>query len=129
MAWFLRLCCGRWSPLSHRHDAEAPPAVRSDFADIYLLTRHHPVDGADLDRCLREVATYRQATLEPLSTILDGYDSIGRQGWAAWRRRNQLGDLVPDSFAELLGAVTAFADPVLSATAPRLWDPDAGRWI
>lgn len=101
-----------------------------DFADIYLLTRHHPIDGADLRRCLHEVATYRQATLEPLSTTLDGYDSIGRQGWAAWRRRNQLGDLVPESFAELLAAVIAFADPVLTATnSPQRWDVDAGRWV
>lgn len=101
-----------------------------DFADIYLLTRHHPIDGADLDRCLREVATYRQATLEPLSTVLDGYAAIGRQGWVAWRRRNQLGDLVPESFAELLGAVLSFADPVLSATTtPHRWNPDDARWI
>lgn len=51
-----------------------------DFADIYLLTRHHSVGGADLHRCLREVATYRQATLEPLGTVLGGYAGIGRQG-------------------------------------------------
>ena len=69
-----------------------------DFADIYLLTRHHPVDGADIDRCLREVATYRQAALAPLGTVLDGYATIGRQGWTAWRRRNQLDELVPAAF-------------------------------
>lgn len=101
-----------------------------DFADIYLLTRHHSIDGADLHRCLREVATYRQATLESLDTVLDGYAGIGRPGWAAWRRRNQLGDLVPEPFDELLAAVIAFADPVLAATTPpHQWDPDTGRWI
>lgn len=79
---------------------------------------------------MREVATYRQATLEPLRTVLDGYDTVGRQGWTAWRRRNQLDDLVPASFAELLDAVLTFADPVLTATTPpHRWDPDTARWI
>ena len=34
-----------------------------DFADMYLLTRRHPVDGAELCRSVHEVARHRRVEL------------------------------------------------------------------
>jgi hypothetical protein len=41
-----------------------------DFADIYLLARHHPVDGDELCASVREVARHRGMNLAPLDQTL-----------------------------------------------------------
>ena len=43
-----------------------------DFADIYLLSRHHQVDGTEMVTSLRDVASHRSTRLTALGTILDG---------------------------------------------------------
>jgi len=43
-----------------------------DFADMYTLTRRHPVDGTELTTSIREVAQHRGTRLTSLSTTLDG---------------------------------------------------------
>ena len=60
-----------------------------DFADIYLLSRRHPLAGADLADSVRQVARHRQVELVPLARVLDGYGEIGQARWAVWRRRQQ----------------------------------------
>jgi hypothetical protein len=100
-----------------------------DFADIYLLSRRHPLAGADLAGSVRQVARHRQVELVPLARVLDGYGDIGQARWAAWRRKQQLEDRVPDQFAEVVSAVVAFADPAVSGNVRGLsWEPSAGSW-
>lgn len=100
-----------------------------DFADIYLLSRRHPLAGADLTDCVRQVAQHRQVELVPLARVLDSYGEIGQARWAAWRRKQQLEDRLPDQFAEVVSAVVTFADPVVTDTAAALaWDPASGMW-
>ena len=100
-----------------------------DFADVYLLSRRHPLIGADLTDSVRQVARHRQVELLPLARVLDGYGEIGQARWAAWRRKQQLEDRVPDQFAEVVSAVVSFADPVITDTAAALaWDPASGVW-
>ena len=82
-----------------------------DFADIYLLSRRHWLDGPDLSDSLRRVARHRQVDLVPLAWVLDGYGETGQVRWAAWRRKQQLEDRLPDQFAEVVSAVVSFADP------------------
>ncbi len=84
-----------------------------DFADMYTLTRRHPVDGTELGTSIREVAQHRSTWLEPLSGTLDGYGAIGQQRWEAWRRKQRLEDRLPGQFAEVIAAV------VDSSTCPR----------
>jgi hypothetical protein len=63
-----------------------------DFADLYLLSSRHAVDGEELHRALAEVAAYRTAELAPLTDVLDGYAAIAQARWAAWRRKKLLED-------------------------------------
>jgi len=100
-----------------------------DFADVYLLSRRHPLIGTDLTDSVRQVARHRQVELLPLARVLDGYGEIGQARWAAWRRKQQLEDRLPDQFAEAVSAVIAFADPAVSGSLRGLsWDPSAGSW-
>ena len=100
-----------------------------DFADIYLLSRRHSLAGAGLTASVRQVARHRQVELVPLARALDGYGEIGQARWAAWRRKQQLEDRVPDQFAEVVSAVVAFADPAVRGNVTGLsWDPSAGSW-
>lgn len=100
-----------------------------DFADIYLLSRRHSLAGAVLTASVRQVARHRQVELVPLARVLDGYGEIGQARWAAWRRKQQLEERLPDEFAEVVSAVVTFADPVIADTAAGLaWDPASGSW-
>lgn len=100
-----------------------------DFADLYLLTGGHSVDGGELRESLVAVATYRRADLVPLAGVLDGYAATGQRRWAVWRRRQRLDDRLPVEFAEVLAAVMAFADPALARdTVGRTWEPDVRAW-
>lgn len=100
-----------------------------DFADVYLLSRRHPLAGADLSDSVRQVARHQQVELVPLARVLDGYGEVGQARWAAWRRKQQLEDRLPDQFAEAVSAVVTFADPIITDTAVALaWDPATGVW-
>jgi predicted nucleotidyltransferase component of viral defense system len=100
-----------------------------DFADVYMLTRRHPIDGTELVGSIRRVAEHRRAQLVPLAEVLAGYAEIAQQRWAAWRRRQQLEDRLPERFDDVLSAIIAFADPaILGSAAGLTWDPLAGDW-
>lgn len=100
-----------------------------DFADVYLLSRAHDADGAELVTAITLVAEHRQVTLGPLMTSLAGFPGLAQSRWAAWRRRQLLDGLLPGDFADVLDAVTAFADPCLRADAALgAWDATAQRW-
>jgi nucleotidyltransferase AbiEii toxin of type IV toxin-antitoxin system len=99
-----------------------------DFGDIYTLARRHAIDGSDLQRAIQEVAEAREATLAPLTDILDGYAALAQSRWVAWRRRSG-SDHLPIDFAEVLDAVLRFAERPLSAKVQNLaWDPVLFTW-
>jgi Nucleotidyl transferase AbiEii toxin, Type IV TA system len=83
-----------------------------DFADIYLLAHRQAMLGSELRESLVTVADHRGVRLTPLTELLGGYVEVpGVQGkWAAWRRRHQLEDRLPEPFVEVLSQVGAFAD-------------------
>ncbi len=100
-----------------------------DFADMYMLARHHTIDGAELNTSIREVARHREMRLVPLGRALADYGGIGQQRWEAWRRRQRLDDRLPGQFSEVITAVVTFADPAITGmAAERSWDPATGRW-
>lgn len=57
-----------------------------DFADLRRLAELHPVDGAELQRAISEVAGYRGAALRPLRESLVGMAELAQPRWDAWRR-------------------------------------------
>jgi hypothetical protein len=100
-----------------------------DFADIYLLSRHHSVDGNELARSIRDVADHRGVRPQALNTLLDGYARIGQARWAAWRRKQTLDDRLPETFGDVISAVVDFADPAIDGRATgRTWDSESGTW-
>lgn len=100
-----------------------------DFADIYLLSRSRSIDAGELTTSIQRVAAHRRIEPQRLASVLRGYSDIGQRKWAAWRQRQKLDDRLPASFAEVLDAVIAFADPVLSGDAGDLtWHADSGAW-
>ena len=100
-----------------------------DFADVYLLSGRHRVDGTELQELLRLVAGYRGAALQSLADIWVGSAGSAQTSWASWVRRQRLVDPVPSLFATVLNAVGKFADPPLLGTATgRTWDPVDRTW-
>ncbi len=102
-----------------------------DFADIYLLSRQHPIDGHDLEGALQAVAQHRGVGLVPLAEALAGYADVpGVQSkWSAWRRRQRLDDRLPESFTEVLEQVYVFADPAIAGNrADAEWHPGDLAW-
>ncbi|HEX4863788.1 MAG TPA: nucleotidyl transferase AbiEii/AbiGii toxin family protein, partial [Acidimicrobiales bacterium] len=100
-----------------------------DFMDVVRLAARHQVDGDTLVESVRDVAEHRGVELAPLTTVLDGYASIGQQKWAAWRRRQQIEDRVPQTFADVVAEFISFADPVIAGDARgRRWDPRSRSW-
>lgn len=82
-----------------------------DFLDIATLSTTI-VDSPTLAESIARVANHRQATIQPLSLVLDGFDTLAQPKWSAWRRKHQLAHS-PESFSELLVTVIEFSDPHL----------------
>lgn len=100
-----------------------------DFLDVYTLTRHQPLDGERLHASTTTVATHRQTPPTPLAEVLAGFAPLAQARWAAWRRRQQLDSTIPEDFADILTAVTTFADPAITDQAKTLtWKPDTLSW-
>ena len=99
-----------------------------DFGDIYQLTGQYHFDTPAVRQAFEAVAAYRTAELSPLAEELDGYAELAHSRWFAWRSRHDLSDRLPETFEDVLDAVTAFADPVLTTTLTADWDPATRAW-
>jgi hypothetical protein len=101
-----------------------------DYADVFLLSRAHAVQGELLADSLGRVARARAVTMRALSEATQGYAELAQGRWTAWVRKQRLAERVPVEFGELLASVVAFADPILLGDcADRTWDPVATDWI
>jgi len=101
-----------------------------DYGDVYLLSDRYAFSAGGVADALRAVADHRDVPLVSLAEELAGYADIGQAGWAAWRIRLQLADLLPGSFSDVLAAVIAFADPILVGTVAdtAIWSPVDRNW-
>ena len=99
-----------------------------DFADVYVLTRLHPVGAAEFRASVKTVAEYRNVASTPLLPALAPMGDWAQQRWRAWRTRSHREHELPGAFADVLAAVAGFADPVLSETAVGQWNPSAKSW-
>lgn len=99
-----------------------------DFGDIWTLSRRHSLSASDLREAIDAVAGHRGAQLSPLADVLDSYADLGQARWVAWRRRSN-SDHLPESFADVLNDVIAFADPVIVGSGEVVrWDPEGRFW-
>jgi hypothetical protein len=100
-----------------------------DFADIWALSGQHPANGDELRGSIEQVAAFRKVTLGPLARILNGWADSVQPMWLTWRRKQQLTDVLPGDFAEVLAAISVFADPVLAGEAHNAtWHPILRVW-
>ncbi|NBE81653.1 nucleotidyl transferase AbiEii/AbiGii toxin family protein [Micromonospora rubida] len=100
-----------------------------DFADVYLLSGRHDVDGGELAAAIQRVAEYRQVIREPLSRALDGYAVLAQSRWASWRRKHRLDGQLPQDFEVVLRRASALADPALSGLSQgQAWSATASGW-
>jgi hypothetical protein len=100
-----------------------------DWADLLTLSTRHAFDSPELAQSLDSVAAHRGAALAPIAALLPEYPAIAQARWAAWRRRPDVVDGLPESLAEVLRAVSQFIDPVIGEMPIRsTWSPPAGEW-
>jgi len=99
-----------------------------DFGDIYQLTGRYHLNAQPVRAAFEAVAAYRTVELTTLSEELDGYAEVGQSRWFAWRARHDLTERLPETFQDVLDAVTSFADPVLTTNRSGEWDPARRAW-
>jgi hypothetical protein len=73
-----------------------------DFADIYLLSRRHEIDGTRQRRSIMTVAEHRKVIPEPLAGALTGYAEFAQGRWANWVGKQRLDDRLSINFADIL---------------------------
>jgi hypothetical protein len=67
--------------------------------------------------------------MQPLRAALSGFATTAQPKWAAWRRRLQLDEHLPESFAVVIAEVAAFADPLLiRGPLNATWNPATASW-
>lgn len=86
-----------------------------DYIDIVQLPARHTVDGAELRRAAESVANYRGVKLAPISPVMNGYGQVGQDKWAAWRRKEGLGDISEENLDDQMALVAAVLDPVFES--------------
>lgn len=102
-----------------------------DYADIYTLTGRHRIGYGAARAALMATAEFRGTRLVPLSTVIDNLVLLRRSAYGAYRASlGPDGRDLPVDFAEVVAAVTEFADPIVGTSAdPMTWDPDTRRWL
>jgi hypothetical protein len=102
-----------------------------DFGDVYQRTGRHTY-SADVARgSLAEVARFRNVELTSARIALEGFAELGQDRYLRWRDRLELGDRLPDSFTEVLEALFAYVDPLVTADevlGTATWDPISRSW-
>jgi predicted nucleotidyltransferase component of viral defense system len=101
-----------------------------DWADIWRLTGRHELKGSSMYRALRSTAAYRGVELRLLSEAIVSLPTRRAGSFRAWRNRQGVdGNAYPDTFADLVADVVAFADPLaVEDVADRTWNPGRRRW-
>lgn len=108
-----------------------------DYADIWILTDIHDIDGDQLRTALQATAAHRGVELRALSQVVADLATVRADAYTAYRRRMGQGvNPLPEDLATLIIAVTNFADPVLAGppiagsrwnAATRSWQPVRAR--
>jgi hypothetical protein len=90
-----------------------------DFADVYLLTGRRQVDRVAARAAIAVVAGHRGVEMRRLADLTWSYPALAQPRWSAWRKKQVLEDMLPEQFADILGAVSAFVDDLDAAPGSR----------
>ena len=101
-----------------------------DYADLHQLITRHRLDGDELTAALNNTADHRGIRLHALSEAISDLASRRQASYNSWRRRQgQAAENHPEVFADLVGTVITFADPLATGAARgHIWAPDARAW-
>ncbi len=100
-----------------------------DWADIWSLARRHAFDADEVAAAITVVAQHRKAAVQPLSRLIPDYPTIAQARWAAWRRRPDVTQGLPEAFRDVLIAASQFIDPAIEGPIPGLrWNPLIPGW-
>jgi hypothetical protein len=108
---------------------EANTRVR-DYVDLYTLTGRHGLSYEAVRPALDATADHRDVQLVPLSDVVGEFSSVRQSAYNAFRRRlGPDGDHLPAELQEIVLAVEAFIDPLVTGDVGQGgWVPSARRW-
>lgn len=99
-----------------------------DWADVYLLAERHEIPAKELGDALTATAAHRGHELRPLRAVIRTLPDDRQEPWRAFRNRAGLETVTPESFRDVVDAVKAFADPILSGRRLGRWEPRSREW-
>lgn len=102
-----------------------------DYADLYRLIILHTVTSDGVRTALVRTATHRGVRLVPLSEAVGTLPVRRQTSYTAWlAKQGQDAASYPESFAEVVSLVCAFADPLVTDEGTgTAWDPQARMWL
>lgn len=108
---------------------EANTRVR-DYVDLYTLSGRHELSYATVRAALDATSTYRDVQILPLSDVVGEFASVRQSAYGAFRRRlGPDGDHLPTELQEIVLAITAFVDPLVTGdVGDGRWTPLSRRW-
>jgi hypothetical protein len=108
---------------------EANTRVR-DYVDLYTLTGRHELSYEAVQAALDATANHRDVRLVPLSEVVGEFSTVRQSAYNAFRRRlGPDGDHLPTELQEIVLAVEAFIDPLVTGDVGEGgWVPSARRW-
>ncbi|HEY1573462.1 MAG TPA: nucleotidyl transferase AbiEii/AbiGii toxin family protein [Pseudonocardiaceae bacterium] len=108
---------------------EANTRVR-DYVDLYTLTGRHALSSETVRAALDATANYRDVQLVPLSAVVGEFSAVRQSAYSAFRRRlGPDGDHLPAELHEIVLAIEAFIDPLVTGDVGQgRWVPSARRW-
>jgi hypothetical protein len=108
---------------------EANTRVR-DYVDLYTLTGRHELSYGAVQAALDATANHRDVQLVPLSDIVGEFSFVRQSAYSAFRRRlGPDGDHLPAELQEIVIAVEAFIDPLVTGDVGQgRWVPSVRRW-
>jgi hypothetical protein len=108
---------------------EANTRVR-DYVDLYTLTGRHELSYEAVQAALDATANHRDVRLVPLSEVVGEFSTVRQSAYNAFRRRlGPDGDHLPTELHEIVLAVEAFIDPLVTGDVGEGgWVPSARRW-
>jgi len=121
------LCYSRESAIAEKFEAMLKlgelNSRMKDFYDIWLLSRQFDFSGEDLAKAIRLTLEHRGTTIPTeITAFSEAFIAAKQVQWTAFIKR--LGqEHVPTDFTEIVSAVAAFIEPVISADSepPLAW--------